>query len=161
MSGREHRYTSAVIWTGNTGAGTATYAGYSRDHVIGAPGKPEIAGSSDPAFRGDGARYNPEDLLVASIASCHMLWYLHLAAEHGIVVTSYEDHAEGVMLEETDGAGAFERVTLKPRLHLAPGSDAALALSLHAKAHEKCFISRSVNFPVYCDAAIAGTDESF
>ena len=156
MSGRENRYTSAVIWTGNTGAGTATYAGYSRDHVIGAPGKPEIAGSSDPAFRGDGARYNPEDLLVASIASCHMLWYLHLAAEAGVLVTAYRDDPVGVMVEDGPRGGWFTGVTLKPTVTIAAGSNPAFARDLHAAAHENCYIANSVNFPVTCEPVIVG-----
>ena len=156
MSGREHRYTSAVVWTGNTGSGTATYTGYSRDHVIGAPGKPEIAGSSDPAFRGDGARYNPEDLLVAALATCHMLWYLHLASEAGVVVTAYRDDPVGVMVEDSARGGHFTGVTLKPTVTIAVGCDPAVARDVHAAAHAKCYVANSVNFPVTCEPVIVG-----
>ena len=114
MPGRRHRYEVAVAWTGNDGSGTSGYRAYRRDHEIAAPGKPSIAGSSDPAFRGDPARWNPEDLLVASLSSCHMLWYLHLCAVAGIVVTAYRDDAEGVMEEGADGGGRFTQVTLRP-----------------------------------------------
>jgi len=146
--GKQHQYAVSTVWTGNDGTGTQSYGSYRRDHEICAPGKPTIAASSDPAFRGDGARYNPEELLVASLSSCHMLWYLHLCAVNGIVVLDYRDQAEGIMQEETDGGGAFVRVILKPRIIIAKGGDRDQALSLHAKAHHLCFIARSVRFPV-------------
>src|SRR5687767_11345840 len=107
MASREHRYAVTVEWTGNLGSGTSAYRAYARDHEIRASGKPAIPGSSDPAFRGDPARWNPEELLVGALAACHKLWYLHLCAEAGIVVTSYVDRAEGVMVEEADGSGRF------------------------------------------------------
>jgi organic hydroperoxide reductase OsmC/OhrA len=146
--GREHRYATTITWTGNAGKGTSGYREYRRDHEIAAPGKPVIPASSDPHFRGDGARWNPEDLLVASLSACHQLWYLHLCADAGVVVTSYVDRAEGVMRERADGGGAFERVVLRPEVTVTAGSDRELALSLHDRAHALCFIARSVNFPV-------------
>ena len=76
MTRREHRYRPTIVWTGNTGTGTAGYKAYERAHIISASGKAEIAGSSDQSFRGDVSRWNPEDLLVASASACHMLWYL-------------------------------------------------------------------------------------
>jgi organic hydroperoxide reductase OsmC/OhrA len=156
MSTREHRYVTTLRWTGNRGEGTSNYRAYSRDHVIETEGKPAIAGSSDPHFRGDGARWNPEELLVASLSSCHQLWYLHLCAEAGIVVTAYEDRAEGVMVEQGDGGGAFSNVTLHPRVTIRAG-DARLAHELHERAHALCFIARSVNFPVGCEPVIEAT----
>jgi len=155
MSGRSHRYRVTVTWTGNRGDGTASFRGYGRDHAITAQGKPPIAGSSDPAFRGDPARWNPEELLVASLSACHKLWYLGLCAQAGVVVTAYEDEVEGEMAEEAGGAGQFTAVTLRPRVTIAAGSDAALALALHHKAHAMCFIARSVNFPVGCEPTVA------
>ena len=149
---RGHRYNATVRWTGNTGTGTQTYRGYKRDHVIESGDKPPIAGSSDPHFRGDDARWNPEELLVASLSTCHQLWYLHLCAEAGVVVTTYEDNAEGAMQEQPDG-GAFTRVTLHPRVTIRAG-DAHLARELHHRAHALCFIARSVNFPVECEPVI-------
>jgi organic hydroperoxide reductase OsmC/OhrA len=113
-----------------------------------APLKPVIPGSSDPEFRGDPSRWNPEELLVASISACHKLWYLHLCADAGIVVVNYVDRAEGLMREDADGSGRFERVTLRPEVAVAPGSDLSKARELHALAHGKCFIANSVNFPV-------------
>jgi organic hydroperoxide reductase OsmC/OhrA len=150
MAGREHRYQVTVEWTGNTGTGTAGYRTYERRHEIGAPGsaKPGIPGSSDPAFRGDAARWNPEELLVASLSTCHQLWYLHLCADAGVVVTAYVDRAEGTMVEEASGAGQFTRVVLRPTVTVAPGADVARARALHADAHAMCYVARSVNFPV-------------
>lgn len=144
---RKHRYSIALAWTGNTGAGTANYRGYERSHLITAAGKPPLAGSSDAAFRGDAARWNPEELLVAALSACHQLAYLHLCADAGVTVTAYEDHAEGVMDESADG-GSFREVTLHPLVTIAAGSDSALALSLHDRAHALCFIAQSVRFPV-------------
>lgn len=153
MANREHRYNPTVTWTGNTGAGTTSYKAYTRDHVISAAGRPDILGSSDPAFLGDGARTNPEDLLVASLSACHMLWYLHLAAEAGIVVTAYCDKPVGVMVEDRERGGWFTGVTLHPEVTIASG-DAAKARALHEPAHKKCFIANSVNFPVACEPVI-------
>ena len=146
--GREHRYSVEVVWTGNRGGGTSSYTGYSRAHEHRAPGKPAIPGSSDSSFRGDPTRWNPEELLVASLASCHQLWYLHLCAAAGIVVAGYEDHAEGVMVEEPGGAGSFASVTLRPRVRLLYDSDEREALRLHDEASRMCFVARSVRFPV-------------
>ncbi|MDU9392028.1 OsmC family protein [Pseudomonas sp. zfem002] len=148
MAEKSHHYAVTVTWTGNQGSGTASYRGYSRDHLIQAEGKPAIEGSSDPAFRGDPARWNPEDLLLASLSACHKLWYIGLCAEAGIVVLGYEDHAEGEMVEEPNGAGQFTSVVLRPKVTLAAGADLEKARTLHQLAHQKCFIARSVNFPV-------------
>jgi organic hydroperoxide reductase OsmC/OhrA len=145
---KAHEYQVKLTWTGNEGTGTSSYRGYSRAHVITATGKTPIEGSSDPCFRGDSARWNPEELLLASLSACHKLWYLSLCAEAGIVVVAYEDNAQGTMVEESHGAGQFTSVVLRPKVILAPGSDIAKSQSLHQVAHEKCFIARSVNFPV-------------
>ncbi|MGH8260413.1 MAG: OsmC family protein [Steroidobacteraceae bacterium] len=145
---RRHAYDVGVEWTGNDGTGTRSYRGYRRDHVITVADRPIIAASSDPAFRGNPGRYNPEELLVAALAGCHMLSYLHLCALNGISVIDYRDAAHGVMEETDDGAGAFVRVTLRPRVTIEPGGDRAKALALHDDAHHVCFIARSVNFPV-------------
>lgn len=144
----KHHYHIKVEWTGNRGGGTSGYRDYGREHVISAAGKPSIDGSSDPAFRGDAARWNPEELLVASASACHKLWYLHLCADAGIIVTAYEDPAEGTMQGER-----FERILLRPRVTIAAG-DPALALQLHHTAHEKCYIANSVNFPILCEAEV-------
>ena len=145
---KQHTYEIRLDWTGNVGDGTKTYNGYLRDHTIVANGKPVIQGSSDPIFRGDPTRYNPEELLVASLSACHMLWYLHLCAVHKISVLEYRDAASGLMQEHDDGSGEFVRVLLRPRVKLRPGDDEAKALVLHNEAHRLCFIARSVNFLV-------------
>jgi organic hydroperoxide reductase OsmC/OhrA len=153
---KKHRYSVTVEWTGNTGTGTSGYRSYGRQHEISTgTEKPPIPGSSDPSFRGDAARWNPEELLVASLSACHELWYLHLCAEAGIVVVAYVDNAEGVMEETPDGSGHFERVLLRPRVKVIPGSDTAKARALHHAAHEKCFIANSVNFPVQLEPEIS------
>jgi organic hydroperoxide reductase OsmC/OhrA len=148
MPDKRHTYAARVTWTGNQGSGTSSYSAYARSHEIGAAGKPRIAGSSDPGFRGDAARWNPEELLVASLSACHQLWYLHLCAEAGVIIQAYHDDAVGVMLEQSDGAGQFESVTLRPHATLAPGSDAATARRLHDEAARMCFVARSVAFTV-------------
>ncbi|MEZ4987954.1 MAG: OsmC family protein [Saprospiraceae bacterium] len=148
MSGRLHHYDLTVTWTGNLGEGTSGYRAYSRDHVISAAGKPDITASSDPSFRGDTHRYNPEELLVAALSSCHMLWMLHLCAEEGIVVLSYQDAPSGVMQENADGSGQFREVVLRPLIQTATPIDDDHLTVLHHRAHIKCFIARSVNFLV-------------
>jgi organic hydroperoxide reductase OsmC/OhrA len=145
---RAHQYVTTVTWTGDDGAGTADYRAYRRDHLIEAAGKPPLPGSSDPAFRGDPGRYNPEELLVASLSACHMLWYLHLCAVNGVVVTAYQDRATGTMAERPDGSGSFTSVVLAPRVEITPESDPARAMALHADAHRMCFVANSVSFPV-------------
>jgi organic hydroperoxide reductase OsmC/OhrA len=145
---KEHGYTVTVEWTGNRGTGTSAYRDYDRAHEITVAGKPPIPGSSDPNFRGDPARWNPEEMLVAALSTCHMLWYLHLCAVSGVVVTRYRDNAAGRMVEEADGGGQFASVVLRPEVTVKPGADRAHALRLHEEAHAKCFVARSVNFPV-------------
>jgi organic hydroperoxide reductase OsmC/OhrA len=139
---REHGYEVEVTWSG----ATTGYRDYSRAHEVAGRGKPVIPGSSDPAFRGDRDRYNPEELLVASLSQCHMLWFLHLATEAGLVVTSYRDRATGTMAEGADGGGRFTEVTLRPEVTVHSGRE-KLA-ELHERAHHLCFIANSVNFPV-------------
>jgi len=145
---KQHQYETTLQWTGNTGEGTATYRSYGRKFTLTAAGKSEILGSSDPVFRGDSDRYNPEEMLLAALSSCHMLSYLHVCAVNKIVVLAYEDRAEGTMQERPDGSGIFTRVQLNPKVTISPESDAARARELHHKAHELCFIANSVNFPV-------------
>ncbi|WOK37628.1 OsmC family protein [Sphingomonas sp. C3-2] len=158
---RTHSYKALVEWTGNEGQGTRAYAAYRRDHVISIAGKSaDIAGSSDPSFRGDTTRYNPEELLVSSLSACHMLWYLGLCAGAGVVVTAYADSAEGVMEEEAGGAGQFTCVVLRPHVTLTSDSDVDKARALHADAHAKCFIARSVNFPVLCEPVFSADDDA-
>ena len=150
---KSHHYATTLTWTGNTGEGTASYRGYERAHEIAAEGKPAILGSSDPSFRGDPARWNPEELLLASISPCHQLWYLHLCAVNGVVVTAYRDEATAVMVEDETGGGRFESAILRPRVTISAG-DPATALALHHQANAKCFVANSLNFPVGHEASV-------
>ena len=150
-----HRFAASLRWTGNLGTGTSAYGAYSRNHEISGAGKAAaIAGSSDAAFRGDASRYNPEELLVASLSACHMLWMLHLCADAGIAITEYADDASGEMALDAGGAGQFTSVTLRPRMTIADAARVGEAMALHERAHELCFIARSVNFSVACEAAV-------
>lgn len=155
--GKTHHYALQLVWTGNQGEGTTGYRAYERSHEIRIEGKPPLQGSADPAFLGDPARHNPEDLLVASLAACHMLWYLHLCSDAGIVVTAYEDDASGTMVQE-GGAAQFTSVVLRPRVTVEAGGDRAKAEQLHERANELCFIARSVNFPVSHEPRIVEED---
>ena len=141
----QHNYKVLVTWTGNLGSGTLDYRAYSRDHVVSVDGKEEIEGSSDPKFRGDDSRVNPEELFLASISSCHMLWYLHLASVNGITVLEYEDAATGTMEEDKDGSGRFTSVTLHPSIQIAQPEKLERAKELHTEAGKKCFIANSIN----------------
>jgi organic hydroperoxide reductase OsmC/OhrA len=159
MQGKQHVYRVTVDWTGNRGPGTTSYSGYGREHTISAGTKEPIAGSADAAFRGDAARWNPEDLLVASISACHKLWYLHLCATTGIAVLRYRDEAEGIMQEDPNGAGRFIRAVLRPHVVIRAGDDMIKAASLHQDAHAYCFIANSVNFSIFCEPVVTSDVE--
>lgn len=154
---RIHRYSLTLDWTGNRGNGTSGYRDYDRGHRLSAAGKLPIAGSSDPAFLGDAAAWNPEELLVASLVACHQLWFLHLAAEAGVIVTAYRDEPLGEMTEAADGGGQFTRVILRPCVDVDGAVEWDVITALHERAHQLCFIARSVNFPVLCEARQAAT----
>lgn len=144
----EHFYAATVTWIGNTGSGTASHAGYSRDHVVEVEGKPPLHASADPEFGGAADLLNPEDLLLAALSQCHMLWYLGLCANSGVLVTAYRDDPRGVLVEERGGAGHFREVVLRPRITITEHAMLPTAERLHEQAHRKCFIANSVNFPV-------------
>lgn len=152
-----HHYKTNITWTGNRGEGTKSYKGYDRSHRLSIDHKKDIEASSDPAFMGDNTKHNPEEFLLASLSSCHMLWYLHLCSNHGIIVTSYEDHASGTMLETGKG-GHFTEVILHPQVTITDSSQIELANSLHEEANKCCFIANSCNFPVkhqpVCQASV-------
>jgi organic hydroperoxide reductase OsmC/OhrA len=145
---KSHSYNLTIIWTGNKGTGTSDYRAYDRNHTISADNKVELAGSSDPAFRGDKTKYNPEEFLVAALSTCHMLSYLHVCVMNGVVVTGYTDNATGTMAETPDGGGHFTEVMLNPVVTVTERSMITKANDLHHKAGELCFIANSVNFPV-------------
>lgn len=144
-----HHFAVTTTWTGNRGSGTSGYRAYGRDHEILAEGKlSTIPGSSSPVYRGDKDRYNPEELMIAALSGCHMLWFLHLCADAGIVVTDYRDEASGTMKVNADGSGQFDEVVLRPIVRLTDASRTPELDALHHRAHELCFIARSVKFPV-------------
>lgn len=143
-----HHYQVTIQWTGNTGSGTSQYQQYERSHTIQSVGKPIIEGSSDPAFRGDANKYNPEELLLSAISSCHMLWFLHLCTTEKIVVIDYRDEAVGEMIEHPDGSGQFTSTTLHPIVTINHPISEEKINQLHQLANKKCFIANSVNFPV-------------
>ena len=145
---QEHNYTVSVKWTGNKGSGTTGYTDYERSHIISVAGKPDIMASSDAPFRGDTAKHNPEDMLVAALSTCHMLWYLHVCSDAGIIVTGYTDNATGTLVVTPGSGGHFSQVTLHPEVTVADSSMIDKANELHAAAHKFCFIANSVNFPV-------------
>lgn len=149
MDVSEHHYSVAVDWTGNRGSGTSGYRAYGRDHTVSAAAVPTLLGSADRTFHGDANRWNPELLLLAALTQCHMLSYLHVAASAGVVVTGYSDAAQGTMVLHADGSGEFTSVTLHPVVTVAEPNMSELANSLHEDAAAKCFIARSVNFPVH------------
>lgn len=145
---KEHQYQTTLTWTGNKGSGTMDYRSYDRSYVISIDHKSDIQGSSDSAFMGDKVKHNPEDLLVSSISSCHMLWYLHLCSQNGIIVLDYKDNAIGKMKENPDGSGHFTEVVLNPVITITNEAHVEKAKSLHEQANKMCFIANSCNFPV-------------
>ena len=151
---KTHEYTARIRWTGNRGTGTSAYKAYERTWDLMSDGKAVVHCSNDPLLGGDPARYNPEDLLIAAVASCHMLWYLHLCANAGVTVLSYEDDPVGLGEGEPSGAGRFLSMTLRPAISITADSDEQAAREIHGKIHRYCFIARSVNFPVHCQPVI-------
>lgn len=145
---KQHEYTAGVVWTGNAGEGTRHYRGYARTWDIATPGKPVVHCSNDPLLGGDPALPNPEDLMLATVSACHMLWYLHLACNAGIVIHSYADDPVAIGETASNGAGRFLGATLRPRIEVEPGADLDKAAALHRDVHQFCFIARSINFPV-------------
>lgn len=151
---KEHLYQLSLEWTGIKQGTTESYTSYSREYAILCEGKEKLLGSSDPAFRGDPKLHNPEDLLVASLAACHMLWYLHLCSTHKIHVLSYKDNPQGKMVEDMVKGGHFSEIVLHPTVVIKQGQDRELAAKLHEEAHHKCFIANSINFPVRTEPTI-------
>ncbi|MFZ0218514.1 MAG: OsmC family protein [Candidatus Dormiibacterota bacterium] len=144
----DHHYELSLRWTGNRGEGTSSYRSYGRDHELSIPGKPTLLGSSDVQFRGDADRWTPEDLLVAALSECHLLWYLDVAARAGVVVTGYSDQPIGTMRIEADGGGRFVDALLRPVVTIAAAEMRERAEQLHELAGARCFIANSMNFPV-------------
>jgi organic hydroperoxide reductase OsmC/OhrA len=152
----EHRFLASLSWTGNRGTGTSAARAYGRDHVVSVAGKPDIQGSAARVFHGDVDRWNPEEMLIAALVQCHLLSYLYVAVQNGIVVEAYQDAAEGVLVTTPDGGGRFREVVLRPVVTISAG-DPALAVTLHAEANRLCFIASSVNFPVRHEPTVLTT----
>lgn len=144
---REHTYKALISWTGNRGEGTTSYTSYDRNFNVHIDGKPDLSGSADSAFRGDQSKHNPEDLFIVSLSSCHMLWYLHLCADAGIIVSDYQDTPLGTMVEDSSG-GHFVSVVLHPQVVITDAARIEEANRLHHEARKQCFIANSCNFPV-------------
>lgn len=160
MNLQEHQYSARIRWTGNLGPGTSGYRSYSRDHEVEVDGPGLLLGTADPTFHGSKDRWNPEQLLLAAVAQCHMLSYLHVAVRAGVVVTGYSDSAAGSLRLNADGSGEFTGIRLRPHVELADGGQIALADSLHGEANRLCFIARSLNFPVHHEPTSAGPETS-
>lgn len=155
-----HEYTARVVWEGNRGEGTGIYTGYGRGYRAEITGKPVIAGSADPAFRGDPERHNPEELFLIALSACHMLFYLSLCARRGVRVLAYEDDPSGALELHPGGGGRFREIRLSPVVVIADGDDASLARDLHRAAHELCFIANSCSVPVRCEPSVVGREEA-
>src|SRR5680860_79571 len=155
ISRKQHTYTSKIIWTGNSGTGNSTYHGYERTWDLAIDGKMPVSCSNDPLLGGDKSKYNPEDLLLSALSSCHMLWYLHLCIDAGVVVLSYEDQPQATGELESGGKGRFLSATLKPKIVISDGSNLEKARLIHGDVDQYCFIARSVNFPVTCEPQIS------
>jgi len=144
----DHTYEVSVRWTGDRGTGTSGYRDYGRDHDVTADGKHPIAGSADPAFRGDRDRWNPEELLLGALAQCHMMSYLYVAVQRGFTVVEYTDTATASLDVHRDGTGEVTAVTLRPVVTVLEADRVEDADAAHAEANRLCFIARSVAFPV-------------
>ena len=154
MTAGSHHYAARLVWSGNLGSGTSDYASYGRRHRVVVAGKPDLVATADPTFRGEADTHNPEELFLAAIAGCHMLAYLALCARSGVRVVSYEDDVQGTLLLHPQGGGRFETVVLQPRVGIDDPGKTALALRLHATAHDRCFIASSCRVPIRHDATV-------
>lgn len=146
-----HNYKLTATWHGNKGTGTSGLKDYDRSHTVTIQGKPELHLTTDNPAVGDKSKWNPEDLLVTAISSCHMLSYLYVCALEGVVITAYTDNATGIMVEHEGGGGRFKEITLNPICEVADENMMEQAIALHHKAHQICYIANSVNFEVKCN----------
>lgn len=150
-----HTFKAKVNWTINEGGSTRNPRSFSRNHSVTIANKATLLKvSAAKPFRGDDTLYNPEDLLLSALASCHMMSYLYVCAQNNIEVLSYTDTAEGDLEVETTGSGSFKRVRLKPIVTIKDETQKTLALILHEKANSLCFIANSCNFPISHEALV-------
>lgn len=155
---KTQNYKLDLSWKGNRGAGTMTYTSYDRDFTAQKESRPAILGSSHPAFRGNSDRYCPEELLLASLSSCHMLWYLNMCASHDVVVLEYTDQPVMEMEVKEFGNGDIRSATLSPVVRIASDDQREQALAMHQKAHQSCFIAKGVNFDIILNPTIVEGD---
>jgi len=149
----KHLFKAALNWNSNQNQEDSTKRFYSKSHQIKIDGKPALNVSAAKAFKGDPELYNPEDLLLSSLVSCHMMSYLYVCSQNGIEVLEYSDNAEATLEVSPDGSGRFVEVILKPKVKISNPDKIELALELHTKANQLCFIANSCNFPVLHDAS--------
>ncbi len=142
----KHLFKAALNW--NLKKEDPSLKVYSKSHQIKIDGKPILNISAAKAFKGDPELYNPEDLLLSSLVSCHMMSYLYVCSQNGIEVLEYSDNAEATLEVAADGSGRFVEVLLKPKVKISNSDKIELALELHTKANQLCFIANSCNFPV-------------
>ncbi|HEX8013636.1 MAG TPA: OsmC family protein [Flavobacterium sp.] len=144
----KHIFKAEVKWSSNQNKEDSTKRLYSKTHQIKIEGKPILDVSAAKAFKGDPELYNPEDLLLSSLVSCHMMSYLYVCSQNGIEVLVYSDNAEAIIEVAPDGSGRFTEVRLYPKVKIANADKMQEALDLHIKANQLCFIANSCNFPV-------------
>ena len=144
-----HLFKVALNWMKKDNISSSSTRIYTKSHHISIEGKPDLEVSAAKAFKGDPNLYNPEDLLLSSLTSCHMMSYLYCCMQYKIEVISYQDHSEATLQVNPDGSGKIVKVDLFPEIIISDSSQIELALSLHKKANELCFIANSCNFPVY------------
>lgn len=143
----QYLYSLELVWTGEESKDDLRN---DRLYEIQIEGKELLKGSADPSFYGDSALYNPEELLLAALVSCHMMSYLYVCRNNGVRVLSYKDAPKGVLKVNQDGSGQFEKVSLNPFVKIADLTKIDLAKSLHQSASRLCFIANSCNFPIDC-----------
>ncbi|MDX6190548.1 OsmC family protein [Flavobacterium sp. Fl-318] len=143
----KHLFKATAKWTSKQNP-ELTSRFYSKSHTISLEGKPILEVSAAKAFKGDPSLYNPEDLLLSSLVSCHMMSYLYVCSQNGIEVLAYSDNAEATLEVNPDGSGRFTEVRLNPKVTIANSDKVEVAVALHKKANQLCFIANSCNFPV-------------
>ncbi|MEP5341894.1 MAG: OsmC family protein [Algibacter sp.] len=150
-----HIFKAKVNWELSKGETTESPKTFSRNHIVEIDNKKnDLKVSAAKMFRGDASLYNPEDLLLSALASCHMMSYLYVCSQNNIKVLSYTDNAEAVLEVESSGSGHFTKVILNPVVTIKDETKKELALSLHEKANSLCFIANSCNFPIVHDAQV-------
>lgn len=142
----QHSFKAHLSWQKHPQAGDINLRRQLKNHTVQIEGKETLHLSAAKAFKGDSNLLNPEDLLLSSLMSCHMLSYLYVCGQHQIEVVNYEDSAEAFLEVYEDGSGKIVKVILNPIVGLKDASQAEIAMSLHGEARKLCFIANSCNF---------------